>query len=188
MNKKHFDKQKFWNDLSALKKESSIKISKKPHSRSAKRITILISAAYLANGGSVHWVQCLESAFYRQCKAKRLDCDRLEMEDNWQSYACRRTKGPGSQHHGKKMKSNEFDEWNICTTDKNSPKAELFANILTDYLAMEECYDDQELPGSCERERASADSRHQKRFVKKAQEARFAARESVKNQQDLHCR
>ena len=188
MNKKHFDKQNFWNDLSALKKESSIKISKKPHSRSAKRITILISAAYLANGGSVHWVQCLEPVLYRQCKAKRLDCDRLGMEDNWQSYTCRRKKGSGSQNCGKKMTSNEFDEWAICTTETSSPNAEQFANILTDYLALEEHYDEQELPGSSERERASADSRHQKRFVKTAQEARFAARESVKNQQDLHCR
>jgi len=78
-----FNKQKFWDELSVIKSEYSIKVSKRPHNRSAKRITILLSNAYLSCNGSVHWVQCLESALYRQCKEKKIDCDQLDMEDNW---------------------------------------------------------------------------------------------------------
>ena len=48
MNTKQFNKQKFWDELRVIKREYSIKVSKKPHNRSAKRITILISTAYLA--------------------------------------------------------------------------------------------------------------------------------------------
>jgi hypothetical protein len=177
--KTQFDKHGFWNEIKHIKKEFDIKISKKPHSKSAKRITILISTAFLNCGGSVHWVQCLESAIYKLCKAKKLSCDRLEMEDNWQVYICRR-KGKGGKPHkdyGKKLYSNEFNEWAICTTDTNSPKAKLFANIITDHLALEEIYDDeQELPGSSKRERDIGNSRYKEGRFKKTKEARLTLR------------
>jgi hypothetical protein len=178
--KSQFDKHRFWNEIKHIKKEYGIKISKKPHARSAKRITILTSTAFLRSNGSVHWVQCLESALYRHCKAKKLDCEKLAMEDNTRSYICRKKSNGGKPHkdYGKKLYSNEFLDWSICVNATTTPEVELFANIITDHLALEEIYDDdeQELSGSSKRERGIRNSRHKEGRFKKIKEARLTLR------------
>ena len=166
-------------EVKHLKKEYGIKTSKQPHARSAKRITILISTAFLGAGGSVHRVQCLKSALYRHCKAKKLDCDALAMEANTHSYISKR-KGKGGKSHtvyGQKLYSNEFLDWSICVTATATPKAELFANIITDHLAQEEIYDEeQELPGDRQREGDFRNTRHKEGRFRKVKEARLTLR------------
>jgi hypothetical protein len=100
------------------------------------------------------------------------------MESNIRSHTCRKRDKWGKPHKdfGKKTCIDEFNEWAICAIDTNSPKAELFANIITDYLTQEESDDhEQILPGSSKRERDTSDSRHQERLVKKVKKARFTA-------------
>ena len=179
MQESRFDKYTFWNEIKHIKREYGLRISNRPHARSAKRITILISTAYLKSGGSVHWVQCLESAIYRMCKARKLDCDRLEMEDNTQAYICRRKSKSGKREkeYGKKLYSNEFNEWALCTADSVNPEIETFANMLTDYLAQEEDYDDEpQLSGDCKREGDTRNPRHKEGRFSKTKKGRLALR------------
>jgi len=49
----------FKKKLSKAQKDYTIRVAEgyTPHKRSPKRITILVSEAYLASGGSIHWVK-----------------------------------------------------------------------------------------------------------------------------------
>ena len=135
--KTKFDKYRFWKEVKRIKDEYTICVSKKPHARSAKRITILISNAYLESGGWIHWLQDLQAEVYRAVKERRLDCDPLEMESVDKSYICRKEK---SKQYGKKFKWTQFENHMICTEvhdRREIPKATLFAGILTDYLLLE---------------------------------------------------
>ncbi len=135
--KSDFDKHAFWEEMKRIKGEYTIRVSKKPSGRAAKRITILISTAYLACNGSVHSIQDLESEIYRAVKEKHLDCDPLEMEAVERSYVCRDKK---SKLSGRKIKETQFDSHRICTSEhpgQEIPKAALFADILTNYLTLE---------------------------------------------------
>jgi hypothetical protein len=82
------------------------------HIRSPKRITILVSEAYLTSGGSIHWVKDLEAEVYELCKEYNLDCDALEMEGVDRSYVCRKEGSPG---YGRKIKVTQFDNHLINT-------------------------------------------------------------------------
>lgn len=141
-----FDKHGFWAELKECKAENCLKHSKQPHEKAAKRITVLVSNAFLSHcppDSNAHriFVLALESSVYRLCKEKKLDCDRLPAEDNWFYYWTNPTRGRESR----KITTNEFEEHSISNAD-NDPKAELFANIITDYLALEEEEEEHEQP------------------------------------------
>jgi len=83
-----------------------------PHKRAAKRVTILVSEAYLVSGGSIHLVQDLEFEVYKLCKEYCLDCDELEMEAADRSYICKDKK---SKLYGRKVIATQFDNHMIGT-------------------------------------------------------------------------
>jgi len=137
-----FDKETFWEEVKRVKNEYDVRISSKHSARSAKRITILVSNAFLSCIGGTsgtdylfHWTQCLEAELFRACKEKCLDCDSLELEAMERNYFCRKTQ--------KKVFATAFDNHRICTNATDaSPKARLFADIITDLLALEEVKED----------------------------------------------
>lgn len=94
--------------LSEAQSDYNIRIAEgyNPNKRSAKRITIIVSTAYLTSGGSIHHVQDLESEIYKLCKEYHLDCDPLEMESEDRSYKCKKT--------GKTYKATHFDNHMVC--------------------------------------------------------------------------
>jgi len=142
-----FDKETFWEEVKRVKNEYDVRISSKHSARSAKRITILVSTAFLSCIGGAsgtdylfHWTQCLEAELFRACKEKRLDCDPLELEGMERNYFCRKTQ--------KKVFATAFDNHRISAIITGDiPKARLFANITTDLLTLEEVKDDQKLSG-----------------------------------------
>jgi len=107
--------------LSMAQRDYNIRVSEvgNPHKRSAKRITILVSEAYLTSGGSIHLVQDLEAEVYKLCKEHCLDCDPLEMESVDRSYICRKKDGKGKPHrdYGKKFYATQFDNHLINETN-----------------------------------------------------------------------
>jgi len=126
-----FDKVAFWEELRWVKDEYDIRVSGKVSNRSAKRITVLVSNAYLESNGDIHWIQCLEAELYKACKERNLECDPLELESMERNYYCRKTR--------KKVFATAFDNHRINTIIiGETPKARLFAEIITDYLVLEE--------------------------------------------------
>lgn len=109
-----FKGELFKEKLSIAQIDYNIRVTEgyNPHKRSTKRITILVSEAYLTSGGSIHWVQDLEAEVYKLCKEYYLDCDPLEMESVDRSYICINEK---SKLYGKKIKATQFDNHMICT-------------------------------------------------------------------------
>ena len=159
---KPFDQLEFVGELRRIKGEYDIRVSKNPPKRSAKRITILVSTAFLSCIGGAsgtdylfHWTQCLEAELFRACKEKRLDCDPLELEGMERNYFCRKTQ--------KKVFATAFDNHRISAIITGDiPKARLFANITTDLLTLEEVKDDQKLSGSGNRRRIVRNFKDQK--------------------------
>ena len=105
-----FDKEQFWSAIKQFKQDYNINVGNKVCLKSCKRITILVDIAYLQAKGSLHWIDCLESEVYRCCREKQLQCDRLPMEDNNMGYTCKKK---GHRDYGRKMYSNEFEEFKI---------------------------------------------------------------------------
>ena len=157
-----FDKETFWEEVKRVKNEYDIRISSKHSARSAKRITILVSNAFLSCIGETsgtdylfHWVQCLEAELYRACKERNLECDPLELEAMERNYFCRKTQ--------KKVFATAFDNHRISAIITGDiPKARLFADIITDLLALEEVKDDQKLSRSSNRGRIVRNFKDQK--------------------------
>ena len=168
-----FDKELFWQAMKEIKKDYHIRQTSKPSARSAKRIIVLTICAYFKAGGEVHWVPCLESALYRCCKEKNLECDRLAMEDNNMPYTCKRK---GHRDFGRRLSSNQFDEFSISTTEGDYPKARTFAEYLTDFLLLEVITDEQDISRSSERAGVVTDFRHQKRGIRGTTKKRLAIR------------
>jgi hypothetical protein len=108
-NQSIFELDLFKKKLSIAQQEYNIKIAEgyRPHKRSPKRITILVSEAYLTSGGSIHLVQDLQADVYKLCKEYFLDCDPLEMESVDRSYRCRKT--------GKLYTATKLDNYLIST-------------------------------------------------------------------------
>jgi hypothetical protein len=178
-----FNNHKFWDEMERIKGDYSIRVAKKPHKRSAKRITILVSTAYIESGGWIHWVQALEAEVYRAVKDKHLDCDPLEMEHEDRSYTCRNKK---SKLFGKKIRAARFENHMICEVADDVPKAALFAGILTDYLALEkEDKDAAELSGDHPRARTGTTFGREKRHPVPPQEAGIALRTAYKKSQGV---
>jgi len=146
-------KNTFWELIAKHKEDYDIRVSASSSKRSAKRITILVSNAFLSCIGEVnatdylfHWIQCLEAELYRACKERNLECDPLELEAMERNYFCRKTR--------KKVFATAFDNHKINTTIiGETPKAKLFAEIITDYLALEEVQDATELSRNNQRKR-----------------------------------
>ena len=110
------DVEVFKEKLSKAQRVYNIRIAEgyNPNKRSPKRITILVSEAYLTSGGSIHWVQDLEAEVYKLCKEYYLDCDELEMESVDRSYICRDEK---SKLYGRKIAATKFDNHLINKTN-----------------------------------------------------------------------
>lgn len=181
--KSNFDKYTFWEEMARIKSDYKIRISQKPSARAAKRITILITTAYLSCDGSVHWVQDLETAVYEAVKEKHLECDPLEMEYEDRSYICRNKKSP---LHGRKIMATRFDNHMICTNAMGeAPKAKLFADILTEYLALEEVNDAKEFSGDHPRKRLDGTFRPGESRALPAQETGVTLRASYKKPSGL---
>lgn len=118
MLEERFDLELFKNKLSKVQEDYHVRVCKKgnPSPRACKRITILVSEAYLTSGGLVHLVQDLESGVYKLCKEYLLDCDQLEMEFVDRSYICKSKDKKGKPHrdYGKKFQATEFDNNAVC--------------------------------------------------------------------------
>ena len=116
-----FNFKVFKENLSKAQEDYHIRVTEgyNPLKRSPKRITILVSEAYLTSGGSVFWVQDLEAEVYKLCKEYHLDCDPLEMESVDRSYICRKKDGKGKPHrdYGKKFCATHFDNHLINETN-----------------------------------------------------------------------
>jgi hypothetical protein len=133
LNYPRFKLELFKEKLNAAQEDYNIGVTEggNPHKRSAKRITILVSEAYLTSDGSTHWVQDLEFEVYRLCKEYYLDCDPLEMEATDRSYVCRDKK---SKLHGKKTAATQFDNHMIGT--KNFSRQDVaLARAIVHYFA-----------------------------------------------------
>ncbi|MBW1853312.1 MAG: hypothetical protein JRJ00_01300 [Deltaproteobacteria bacterium] len=121
MRDRLFTFKTFKENLSKAQRDYNIRVAEgyNPHKRSAKRITILVSEAYLNSGGSIHWIQDLEAQVYRLSKEYCLDCDPLEMESIDRSYICRKKDGKGKPHrdYGKKFCATQFDNHLINETN-----------------------------------------------------------------------
>lgn len=117
---KRFDLGLFKERLSKTQEEYNIRVVERNtlHKRSAKRITILVSDAYLTSGGSIHWVQDLEAEVFNACNGY-LDCDQLEMEFVDRSYICKSKDKKGKPHrdYGKKFQAMQFDNYLINETN-----------------------------------------------------------------------
>ena len=113
-NRSEFNLGVFKENLRKIQEGYHIGIAERgnPHKRSAKRISILVSEAYLTLGGSIHWVQDLEAEVYKLCKECQLDCDPLEMESADRSYLCKYKK---SNLYGRKIAATKFDNHKIRT-------------------------------------------------------------------------
>ena len=113
-NHLRLDVEVFKEKLSKAQRDYNIRIAEgyNPNSRSARRITILISNAHLTSNGSVFWVQDLESEVFKLCKEYYLDCDQLEMESVDRSYICKDKK---SNLYGRKIAATKFDNHKIRT-------------------------------------------------------------------------
>jgi hypothetical protein len=174
-----FDKVAFWEELRWVKDEYDIRVSGKVSNRSAKRITVLVSNAYLESNGDIHWIQCLEAELYKACKERNLECDPLELEAMERNYFCRKTR--------KKVFATAFDNHRINTTIiGETPKAKLFADIITDYLALEEeVQDDTQLSRSDSRERPGSTFEYQKADALSTEEARIPLRGTFKDPSSL---
>jgi len=123
----------FKEKLSQAQRNYNIRIVEgyNPHKRSAKRITILVSEAYLTSGGSIHWVQDLEAEVYKLCKEYHLDCDPLEMESADRSYICKDKK---SKSYGRKIAATQFDNYMI--SERNFSREDIpLARALVHYFA-----------------------------------------------------
>ena len=182
----NFDKYTFWELIAKHKEDYDIRVSASSSKRSAKRITILVSNAFLSCIGEVnatdylfHWIQCLEAELYRACKERNLECDPLELEAMERNYFCRKTR--------KKVFATAFDNHRINTTIiGETPKAKLFADIITDYLALEEeVQDDTELSRSDSRERPGSTFEYQKADALSTEEARIPLRGTFKDPSSL---
>jgi hypothetical protein len=173
----------FWKDMVRIKNDYHIRVAKKPSARAAKRITILVSNTYLACGGSIHWVQCLESEVYRAVKESGLECDNIELEFQDRSYICRNRK---TSICGRKINATAFDNHRINTTEvEDTPKARLFAEIVTDFLTLEGGLKDEELSGSNTRERFVGTFEYQKRDALPTQETGIPLRGTFKDPQSV---
>ena len=89
----------FVEELRRAKSEYNIRLSTKNDRKAAKRVTILVSTAYLKCGGSVHWSQEIEAHLMREMKNNPLSCDPLEIEGVDRSY----------RKHGKRNTATQFD-------------------------------------------------------------------------------
>lgn len=89
----------FVEELRRAKSEYNIRLSTKNDRKAAKRVTILVSTAYLKCGGSVQWVQEIEAYLMRALKEIPLTCDPLEIEGVDRSY----------RKHGKRNTATQFD-------------------------------------------------------------------------------
>ena len=94
-----FNQHDFATELRCVKDEYSIKPAVRNDRRSSKRVTILVSTAYLKCGGSVHWSQEIEAHLMREMKNNPLSCDPLKME----GVDCSYTK------KGKRYYATQFD-------------------------------------------------------------------------------
>ena len=183
----NFDKYTFWELIAKHKEDYDIRVSASSSKRSVvKRITILVSNAFLSCIGEVnatdylfHWIQCLEAELYRACKERNLECDPLELEAMERNYFCRKTR--------KKVFATAFDNHRINTTIiGETPKAKLFADIITDYLALEEeVQDDTQLSRSDSRERPGSTFEYQKADALSTEEARIPLRGTFKDPSSL---
>ena len=131
----------FKKKLSQAQRDYNIRVAEgyNPHKRSAKRITILVSEAYLVadrTAGSIHWVQDLEAEVFKLSKEHRLDCDELEMEHEDRSYTCRKKDKKGKPHrdYGKKFYATQFD--NHLINETNFSKEDIpLARAIVHYFA-----------------------------------------------------
>ena len=130
----------FKDKLSQAQRDYNIRVAEgyKPDKRSPKRITILVSEAYLAADGSIHWVQDLEAEIYKLSKEHRLDCDELEMEHEDRSYTCRKKGKKGNPHrdYGKRFHATQFDNHLINETSiskEDIPLARAIIKFLTNH-------------------------------------------------------
>jgi len=161
-----------------IKNDYHIRVAKKPSARAAKRITILISNTYLACSGSIHWVQELEAEVYRAAKERGLECDSLELEAMERNYYCEKRR--------RKLFATAFDNHRINTTIVgDTPKARLFAEIVTDFLTLEGGLKDEELSGSNTRKGFVGTFEYQKRDALPTQETGIPLRGTFKDPQSV---
>jgi len=113
----------FVEELRHAKSEYDIRLSTKNDRKAAKRVAILVSAAYLKYGGSVQWVQEIEAHLMRALKEIPLTCDPLEMEDEDKSYT----------KHGKRYCATQFDNHIVnerCWVSETLPIVKAILKIL----------------------------------------------------------
>lgn len=176
----------FWEEMGRVKGEYDIRVSSKRSNRAAKRITVLVSTAFLSSIGDAggtdhlfHWVQCLEAEVYRAAKERGLGCDPLELEAMERNFYCRKTR--------KKVFATAFDNHRINTIIiGETPKARLFADIITDFLTPEEeIRDDTQLSGDNTRERPIGTFEYQKADALPVEKTRNALRGTFKDPSGL---
>jgi hypothetical protein len=183
-------KNTFWELIAKHKEDYDIRVSASSSKRSAKRITILVSNAFLSCIGEVngtdylfHWIQDLEAELYKACKEQGLDCDGLEMESVDRTYICKNKKSP---LYGRKIKATAFDNHRINTTIVgDTPKARLFAEIVTDFLTLEGGEKDEEFSGNNPRERFVGTFEYQERDALPTQETGIPLRGTFKDPQSV---
>ena len=127
-----FNQHDFATELRRVKDEYSVKPAVRNDRRSSKRVTILVSTAYLKCGGSVQWVQEIEAHLMRALKETPLTCDPLEMEDNDRSYICRKEESP---HYGRKITATQFENHLVnerCWVSETLPIVKAILKILTE--------------------------------------------------------
>ena len=137
-NHSRFNFDSFKERLTKAQSDYNIRVAEgyNPHKRSAKRIAIFVSEAYLTSGGSIHWVQDLEAEVFKLCKEYYLDCDPLEMEQIDRSYICRKKGKKGSTHrdYGKKFFATQFDNHLVNETNiskEDVPLARAIVHLFT---------------------------------------------------------
>ena len=115
----------FVEELRRAKSEYNIRPSTRNDRKSAKRVTILVSTAYLKCGGSVQWVQEIEAHLMRALKEIPLTCDPLEMEGVDRSYT----------KHGKRYCATQFENHLVnerCWVSEPLPIVKAILKILTE--------------------------------------------------------
>jgi len=115
----------FVEELRRAKSEYNIRPSTRNDRKSAKRVTILVSTAYLKCGGSVQWVQEIEAHLMRALKEIPLTCDPLEMESEDRSYT----------KHGRRYNATQFDNHLVnerCWVSETLPIVKAVLKILTE--------------------------------------------------------
>jgi len=117
-----FNQVEFINELRRARDEYNITPVSRGEVRSYKRITILVSTAYLKCEGDIHWVQEIEAQLIRELRKEPLACDPLEMEGVDRSYT----------QHGKRN-ATQFDNHRVndrCWVSEPLPIVKAILKIL----------------------------------------------------------